>query len=489
MIGRADTIGVFQIESRAQMSMLPRLKPRKFYDLVIEVAIVRPGPIQGKMVHPYLRRRCGQEKEDYPNAAVRKVLEKTLGVPLFQEQAMQLVVVAAGFTPGEADQLRRAMGAWRRRGVMDQFRDKLMGGMAANGYPAEFAERVYQQICGFGEYGFPESHAASFALLVYVSAWIKCYHPAVFCAAIINSQPMGFYAPGQLVADAKKHGVEVRPVDVNHSEWNCTLEPVGSGQESVDSGQWAVSSKEWKLPTDHCPLPTALRLGMRLIRGFSEKHADVIVAARRDGPFGSFEEFARRTGLRSAALKRLGQADAFGSIALDRRTALWRALPERDVANLFSTIDGEETSAVLPEMAPYDEVRADYHTAGLTLRQHPMSFLRTALDKLRVTPAVQLQSEENGRFLRVAGVVLMRQRPSTAKGITFVTLEDETGIVNLIVRPNVWARHHRVARTAVAMIAHGRLQHEHGVIHVLVSRLDDLSESVENLHAKSRDFH
>jgi error-prone DNA polymerase len=224
MIGRADTVGVFQIESRAQMSMLPRLKPKKFYDLVIEVAIVRPGPIQGKMVHPYLRRRCGQEKVDYPSEAVRKVLDRTMGVPIFQEQAMQLVVVAAGFTPGEADKLRRAMGAWRRRGVMDQFREKLMTGMAKNGYSTEFAERVYQQICGFGEYGFPESHAASFALLVYVSAWIKCYHPAAFCAAVINSQPMGFYAPAQLIADAKRHGVEVRPIDVNWSEWNCTLE-------------------------------------------------------------------------------------------------------------------------------------------------------------------------------------------------------------------------------------------------------------------------
>jgi error-prone DNA polymerase len=262
------------------------------------------------------------------------------------------------------------------------------------------------------------------------------------------------------VADAKKHGVEVRPVDVNWSEWNCTLEEA-----------------------------PALRLGMRLIRGFSEKYADAIVAARREGPFGSFEEFARRTGLRSAALKKLGQADAFGSLAVGRRTALWRALPERDPASLFSTIDFEETAATLPAMAPYDEVRADYHSAGLTLRQHPMGFLRSALEPLRVTRAVDLQQTRNGKWLRAAGIVLMRQRPSTAKGITFVTLEDETGIVNLIVRPEVWARHHRVAQTAVAMIAHGRLQHEHEVIHVLVSRLEDLSESVAGLEAKSRDFH
>jgi error-prone DNA polymerase len=448
--------------------------------LVIEVAIVRPGPIQGKMVHPYLRRRCGQEAVEYPNDAIREVLNKTLGVPIFQEQAMRLAVVAAGFTPGEADALRRAMGAWRRRGVMDQFREKLLRGMAANGYSQEFAERFYQQICGFGEYGFPESHAASFALLVYVSAWIKCYHPAAFCAAIINSQPMGFYAPAQLIADAKKHGVEVRPVDVNWSEWNCTLEEGVRAEAEAQRGATADLPRR---------ASASLRLGMRLIRGFSEKYADIITAARREGPFGSFEEFARRTGLRSSALKRLGRADAFGSLALDRRVALWRALPERDPASLFHGLDGEEPPTVLPQMAPYDEVRADYHAAGLTLRKHPMSFLRSALDKLRITPAVQLQNTKNGRFLRVAGVVLMRQRPSTAKGITFVTLEDETGIVNLIVRPEVWARHHRVARTAVAMIAHGRLQHEHGVIHVLVSRLDDLSESVEHLHAKSRDFH
>jgi error-prone DNA polymerase len=466
MIGRADTVGVFQIESRAQMSMLPRLKPKTFYDLVIEVAIVRPGPIQGKMVHPYLRRRCGQEQVEYPNEAIRRVLGKTLGVPIFQEQAMQLVVVAAGFTPGEADKLRRAMGAWRRRGIMDQFRDKLLSGMAANGYAAEFAERVYQQICGFGEYGFPESHAASFALLVYVSAWMKCYHPAAFCAAIINSQPMGFYAPAQLVADAKKHGVEVRPVDVNHSEWNCTLEP-NTRAEGINP----------------------LRLGFRLIRGFRETQAEAIVAARGDRPFGSFEEFARRTGLSSAVLKRLGQADAFGSLAVDRRTALWRALPQREPPNLFSAAQFEEVPAALPEMAPYSEVLADYRTAGLTLRQHPISFLRDALNKLKITPAVRLQSVRNGKWLRVAGVVLMRQRPSTAKGITFVTLEDETGIVNLIVRPNVWERHHRVARTAIAMIAHGRLQHEHGVIHVLVSRLEDLSESVAELEASVRNFH
>ncbi len=468
MIGRADTIGVFQIESRAQMSMLPRLRPKCFYDLVIEVAIVRPGPIQGKMVHPYLRRRCGEEAVEYPNDAIRAVLEKTLGVPIFQEQAMRLAVVAAGFSPGEADQLRRAMGAWRRKGVMEQFQKKLLDGMAANGYAREFAERVFQQICGFGEYGFPESHAASFALLVYVSAWIKRYHPAAFCAAIINSQPMGFYAPAQLVADARKHGVEVRPVDVNFSDWDCTLEPM-SGNDSS--------------------LPTALRLGMRLIHGFSQKYADAIVAARRDGPFRSFEEFARRTGLRSAALKKLGRADAFRSLALDRRGALWQALPPRETAGLFAGLDEREAAAPLPAMSDYAEVLADYGSAGLTLRPHPVSFHRPALDRLRITPAVQLQTAKNGGWLRVAGIVLLRQRPSTAKGITFVTLEDETGMVNLIVRPDVWERFRRVARTAVAMIARGRLQREHDVIHVLVSRLEDMSEQLENISTKSRDFH
>lgn len=465
MMQRADTIGVFQIESRAQMSMLPRLKPKEFYDLVIEVAIVRPGPIQGKMVHPYLRRRQGLEPVEFPSEAVKSVLEKTMGVPIFQEQAMKLAIVAAGFTPGEADQLRRAMGAFRRRGIIENFRDKLINGMLERGYTQDFAERVYQQICGFGEYGFPESHAASFALLVYVSAWIKCHHPAAFCAGIINSQPMGFYAPAQLVADAKKHSVEVRPIDVNHSDWDCTLEPLAASRL------------------------TALRLGFRLVRGLAQRYVDQIVEARKAGPFRTFSEFIRRTGLRAAVLKRLSLADAFGSLEMDRRTTLWRALPERGPLTLFDEVDQPETPVTLPPMTALENVLADYTNAGLTLRQHPVSFLRSLLDEMKIVPAVKLLSMKTDRRLKVAGIVLLRQRPSTANGITFVTLEDETGMVNLIIRRQIWERYRKVARQATAMIAHGILQNEAGVIHVLVNRLEDLSARLSDLTIKSRDFH
>jgi error-prone DNA polymerase len=458
MICQADTMGVFQIESRAQMSMLPRLKPRSFYDLVIEVAIVRPGPIQGDMVHPYLRRRVGKEAVDYPDERIREVLEKTLGVPLFQEQAMRLAVVAAGFTPGEADQLRRAMGAWRRRGVMDKFRTKLLEGMKANHYPAEFAERLFKQIQGFGEYGFPESHAASFALLVYVSAWLKNYYPAAFAAALINSQPMGFYAPAQLVADARKHGVRALSVDVNFSDWDCTLEE------------------------------SALRLGFRLIQGFRRADAEVIALARKSGTFDSFDAFARRTGLGRGALKRLAQADAFRSLPLDRRGALWRALPERDELPLFAHLDSEEPPAPLPLMTAFQEVLADYGSAGLTLREHPVHFLRPHLDRLRVTPAAKLTELKTGKAVTVAGIVLIRQRPSTARGITFVTLEDETGIVNLIVRPEIWERYRTAARSAVVMLASGYLQNEENIIHVLTTRIEDLSRTMEKLETTSRDF-
>ena len=484
MICAADTVGVFQIESRAQMSMLPRLRPRKFYDLVIEVAIVRPGPIQGKMVHPYLRRRRGEEPVDYPDERIRDVLKKTLGVPLFQEQAMRLAVVAAGFTPGEADRLRRAMGAWRRRGVMDQFRQKLIDGMAANGYAPEFAERVFQQICGFGEYGFPESHAAAFALLVYVSAWLKHYHPAAFCAALLNSQPMGFYAPAQLVADAKRHGVEVRPIDVNFSAWDCTLE-VGNREQGTGNRDRASASSLFPVP---CSLSPILRLGLRLVRGLSQKHAERIVACRAEEKFTSFADFTRRTGLRSGALKKLGRADAFGSLKLDRRAALWRSLPERERASLFDGIEVEEVPAALPAMSPFAQVLADYSSAGLTLRQHPLSFLRRWLDELNIVPAARLLQMDNGCRLKVGGLVLLRQRPGTANGITFVTLEDETGTVNLIVRKEIWERDHRAARAAVALLAHGTLQREAEVTHVLVTRLEDLSPRLAELHIHSRDF-
>jgi error-prone DNA polymerase len=461
MIQQADTIGVFQIESRAQISMLPRLKPNCYYDLVIEVAIVRPGPIQGDMVHPYLRRRAGEEEVTYPNDEIRAVLHKTLGVPLFQEQAMKLAVVAAGFTPGEADQLRRAMAAWRRPGVIEEFRTKLIEGMLEKGLSEKFAENVFKQIKGFGEYGFPESHAASFALLAYVSSWIKCHYPAEFCAALINSQPMGFYAPAQLVRDAQQHDVEIRPVDVNHSCWDCTLEA------------------------------GAVRLGLRMLRGLGERAAIAIEQARCDGPFPSLEDFSQRTKLNPATVNRLARADAFGSLALDRRQSLWRSLGQRqEVRPLFEDADffdsDEELAVSLPMMSPRDEVLADYQTAGLSLKAHPVSFYRTRLTQLKVLSAAELAHREDGQFVRVGGLVLVRQRPGTAKGITFVTLEDETGQANLIIRMDVWERFYKVARTATAFIAHGRLQKQEQVIHVLVTKLENMAIA---LRSQSRDFH
>jgi error-prone DNA polymerase len=463
MIQRADTIGVFQIESRAQMSMLPRLRPKEFYDLVVEVAIVRPGPIQGKMVHPYLKRRCGQEPVDYPSQAVRDVLEKTLGVPLFQEQAMKLVVVAAGFTPGESDQLRRAMGAWRRTGVINQFEQKLIQGMLKNGYTEEFARSLFRQIEGFGSYGFPESHAASFALLVYVSAWIKCHYPAVFLAAILNSQPMGFYGPAQLVADARREGVEVLPADVNHSDCDCTLE---------------------HRPADGM---LAVRLGWTTVKGLSQSAAETVVKTRERGPFTSYGDFVARTGLTSAALSRLAAADAFRSLDLSRRPAYWMALATAPPEPLFTDLADEDVP-LLPHLSLSEEVIHDYHAQGLSLRGHPFSPLRELLNKQAVVPASSLHSLKANRRYRVAGLVLLRQRPGTAKGITFMTLEDETGTVNLIVRPDVWERYRRAASQARALVVTGVLQKQEGVIHVIVHQLQDITEQLPNLGHISRDF-
>ncbi len=477
MISRADTMGVFQIESRAQMSMLPRLRPRCYYDLVIEVAIVRPGPIQGQMVHPYLRRRAGEETVTYPNEEIRQVLHKTLGVPIFQEQAMRLAVVAAGFTPGEADQLRRAMGAWRRPGLIDQFRRKLLDGMLARGLSATFADQVFRQIRGFGEYGFPESHAASFALLVYVSAWLKRYHPAAFAAALINSQPMGFYAPAQLIRDARQHGVEVRPVDVNFSSWECTLEESGA------------SSCEAKPPSGHSRL--SVRLGLLLVSGLPRAAAEAVEEARARGAFSSIHDFARRTRLGRAVIVRLAQADAFGSLGRGRRPALWDALAQEPMGAsqpLWEHQQADESTPELPVMPPQEEVHADYRSCGLSLKAHPLSFHREELDRLRAVPASRLASLSNHRYVRVAGLVLMRQRPSTAKGITFVTLEDETGTINLVVHQTVWQRFYEIARTSPAWLAEGRLQIKDSVVHVVVSHLADLSQQLRGLKTQSRDF-
>ena len=460
MISRADTLGVFQIESRAQMSMLPRLRPKEFYDLVIEVAIVRPGPIQGNMVHPYLRRRAGEEPVTYPNDEIYEVLKKTLGVPLFQEQAMRLAVVAAGFTPGEADQLRRAMAAWRRPGIIEEFRKKLIDGMLAKGLSSEFSERLFNQIRGFGEYGFPESHAASFALLAYVSAWLKYHYPAAFCAAIINSQPMGFYAPAQLVRDARQHGIEVLPVDVNFSQWDCTLEE------------------------------KAVRLGMRMVVGLPRAQAALVEQTRLAGPFRSMDDFVHRSRVRPSIVKLLAGADACGSLALNRRQSLWQSLSqEAQPQPLFDGLSHAETPIELPALDAEEEVFADYRSAGLSLKGHPVSFFRSRMNQLGIVPAARLADLPDGRFIRVGGLVLVRQRPSTAKGITFVTLEDETGVANLIVRMDVWERFYQAARTASALLAHGRLQKHEEVIHVLATRLENLAGRLSQMKSQSRDFH
>lgn len=465
-ISAADTLGVFQIESRAQMTMLPRLQPRTFYDLVIEVAIVRPGPIQGDMVHPYLRRRQGVEAVEYPSEAVRGVLEKTLGVPLFQEQVMRLAVVAAGFTPGEADQLRRAMAAWKKSGQLEKFQRKLIDGMQANGYALEFAERLTRQIEGFGEYGFPESHAASFALLVYASAWMKVYYPAVFAAALLNSQPMGFYAPAQILRDAREHGVEVRPVDVNFSDWDCTLE---------DGGR-------------------AVRLGMRLVKGLGEASAWALEAARE--AYGHFEQVSdtwQRSGLPAEALKMLAKADAFGSCGLSRQQGLWqvKALPERDLGLLDRAPVRDEQLPLLPEVSPLREVFRDYGRTGLSLKAHPMTFLRERMIQRRVLPGAEVkngQQTPHGARAAVAGLVLFRQRPSTAGGTIFMTIEDETARVDLILRKRIHEQFKAATFMSTAVLARGRVERNGRVVHVLVDELEDLSRHLSRLTHKSRDF-
>lgn len=490
MICAADTVGVFQIESRAQMTMLPRLKPRCWYDLVIEVAIVRPGPIQGDMVHPYLRRRDGLEKESYPTKEIEQVLKRTLGVPIFQEQAMKLAVVAAGFTPGEADQLRRAMGAWRKTGVIEKFKDKLMKGMMEKGLTGKFAENVFRQLRGFGEYGFPESHAASFAKLVYVSSWLKHYYPAAFTASLLNSLPMGFYGPAQLVSDAQQHNVEVLPVDVNFSDWDCTLE-----NTTADGRPRSPIPKSPEPPSRQVPDSPALRLGLRQISGLPQEAAELMVEERkRGGPFSSVAEFGRRTGLSQSTIAKLSHADAFASLKQCRRSALWQALGQEKTSidqPLLSGLDDQDDDAalLLSDLSPQEEVFEDYRSVGLSLKNHPISFYREELDQLNVTRSGDLDNCRNNQHVRVAGLVILRQRPATAKNITFATLEDETGVANLVIRPDIWARYYKVARTCTGWIAYGKLEKRSGVIHVVVSRIDDLSQQTQELGIKSRDFH
>jgi len=664
MVSDADTVGVFQIESRAQMTMLPRLRPRCFYDLVIEVAIVRPGPIQGGMVHPYLRRRNGEEPVSYPSAALEKVLSKTLGVPLFQEQAMRVAMVGAGFSAAEADQLRRAMAAWKRNGALETFHRKIIEGMTANGYTSDYAEQCFGMLRGFGEYGFPESHAASFALLVYVSAWIKRHHPAAFCCALLNSQPMGFYAPAQIVRDAAEHGVQIRPVDINASGWDCTLEEAGASTEGpglipspgtpgegkgagsssgadqqnvipvgsalrTDSPESETSTSSSALhagakrrqetpitdnahrraapdpdalrdpgrrgvttlhegtstgaacpgvegagantvlvdssvpettvrsadPTSNSsailPLPAlrkagmrvnsltgtkkdphpsplpeyrergpegarrgvnnsavctapskstwgrggpAVRLGLRLVKGLREAHARQIAdsRARLSCPFTSIAQFHRATGIPAHAVRRLAEADAFGSLGLSRRQALWQAMALKDSdAPLFDAISDApaEPAADLPVMPLGSEVMTDYATAGLSLKRHPVSLIREKLAAEKITPADKLPMVPPGRRVKVAGLVLIRQRPATASGVVFITIEDETGVANLIVRPDIFDRYRAAARHSMLLQAEGKVERQGQVIHVLAFRLQDRSELLEGFEARSRDFH
>jgi error-prone DNA polymerase len=459
MIQRADTVGVFQIESRAQMSMLPRLRPESFYDLVIEVAIVRPGPIQGGMVHPYLRRRRGLEPVAYPSAAVQGVLERTLGVPIFQEQVMQLAVVAAGFTPGEADRLRRSMAAWKRKGGLEPFQQRLVQGMLERGYRREFADAIYRQILGFGEYGFPESHSASFALLVYVSAWLKCHHPAVFCAALLNSQPMGFYAPAQLVQDARRHGVEVRPPDVCVSSWDCTLE----------SG--------------------ALRLGLRMVGGLAQAAAARIVAARAQAAIGSVEDLAQRASLDRRDLHCLAAGGALAALAGHRRQAHWAAAGVRREAGVLREAPLRESLLLLPPPGEGEEIVADYASLGLTLGRHPLALLRPRLRALGLMPAAALHARAHGSQGRAAGLVTCRQRPDTASGVIFVTLEDETGCVNVVVWRDVAERQRRTLLGARLLAVEGRIERDGEVVHLIAGQLEDRSALLGRLLAPSRDFH
>ncbi|MDB5430446.1 MAG: error-prone polymerase [Caulobacter sp.] len=497
MLSNADSVGVFQVESRAQMSMLPRLKPKKFYDLVIEVAIVRPGPIQGDMVHPYLRRREGLEPVDFPKPhpdhgpenEVQQVLGKTFGVPLFQEQAMRLAIEAAKFSPEEANSLRRAMATFRNLGDLGVHREKFVGGMTARGYDPDFAARCFKQIEGFGSYGFPESHAISFAILVYVSAWLKCWWPDVFCAAILNSLPMGFYQPAQLVRDALQHGVEVLEPDVLFSDWDCTLEPA----------------------SDPASRYKAVRLGLRQVKGLKQTEAEKLMAARQDGA-ATLHDLARRTGLMNRSWELLAEADAFRSLGMDRRAALWavkglapEARAETDAPLLASLPLFEGAHAELPAISLPEHVAEDYRTTSLSLKAHPVGFFRPLLQRLGCTPAGDLKRLKDGARVAVGGLVLIRQRPGTASGIVFITLEDETGPSNIVVWADRFQANRRVVMSSSFLVVHGRLQSESGVIHIVAERFTDLtgrlvdlreeadlpppSQEIRSRLVKSRDFH
>jgi error-prone DNA polymerase len=466
MLCRGDSLGTFQVESRAQMNMLPRLKPREFYDLVIQVAIVRPGPIQGDMVHPYLRRRSGKEPPEYPSPGpghdpdeLRKVLGRTLGVPIFQEQAMKIAMVAAEFSTKEANELRKAMATFRSRGTIGALEDKMVSRMIKRGYDPEFAARCFNQIKGFGDYGFPESHAASFAHLVYISCWLKCHYPDVFCAALLNSQPMGFYAPAQIVRDAREHQVIVRAADVNYSDWDNTLEPVSPGVFAV-------------------------RLGLRQIDGMRQEMGQRLMDART-APFTDLADLKERARLDAGTMRKLAAADALRSMALDRRQALWDARALRDAPDLplfaGTRDEGAEQRFDLPQMPVCEHVVADYQTTRLSLKAHPMSFLRRSMDKQGYAPTRALQDMRNGRQIKLAGIVLIRQRPGSAKGVCFITLEDETGVANLVVWPKVMAAYRKVIMRARVIDVRGTVQRDADVIHVVAHHLTDRSDALERL--------
>jgi error-prone DNA polymerase len=545
-ISRADTVGVFQIESRAQMSMLPRLKPSRFYDLVIEVAIVRPGPIQGGMVHPYLRRRTGEEPPISPHPCLDPILERTLGVPLFQEQVMQIAMVGAGYTPGEADQLRRDMAAWKKHGRLSRHRERLLRGFAERGISSRFGEQLYQQIHGFGEYGFPESHAASFALLVYASAWLKVRHPAPFVCSLLNSQPMGFYSPSSLVQDAVRHGVEVRPPCVLASDWDYLLEPGGDwgtepgspgGAPIVGGGLGAEPGSPGRAPIvggglgaepgspgrapivggglgaepgspGRAPIvggglgaepgspggapivKDALRLGMRQIRGFGQAAAEAVIAARQEGPFAGVSDLVRRAGLKKNEVEALAEAGALDAFVPSRREALWRARAPR-LEGLFEEVALEEEKDVgLPKMRPAEQLVLDYGRLGLSLTDHPLRHFRDRLEAEGAIMTAALKDRRHGETVRIAGLVVGRQRPATASGVTFVTVEDETGVANVVVRKQLFEESYAAARYAKILLVVGRLERKGGVIHVLAEALERLDvPGKRGLHTRSRDFH
>ncbi len=512
MLCRGDAVGVFQVESRAQMAMLPRLKPRCFYDLVIEVAIVRPGPIQGDMVHPYLERRRNPAAVNYPSPELKRVLERTLGVPIFQEQVMQIAMVAAGFSAGEADQLRRAMAAWRRRGGLEPFRQRLLEGMRERGYPRNFAERIYQQICGFGEYGFPESHAASFALLTYVSAWLKCHHPTAFACALLNSQPMGFYAPAQIINDAKRHGVQVLPVDVRYSGWHSDLANGRAGRRYIADGQpeskhqisntksqtnsndrnsndqnkKANNKPTSKLANQRTSQP-AIHLGLRMIKGFREDVAGRIVHARSQQPFRDVDDLAERAGLDQSALRKLADAGALKGLAGHRHRARWAALGAQRQGDLLAGSEIREQPVQLSVPAAREELIDDYASLGLSLQHHPLKLLRRRLGR-QVLCASALPRQNDGHRIAAAGVVTHRQRPGTASGVVFLSLEDETGTINVIVWPKLLERYRREVLSGRILRVYGRLQNAERVCHLVAERIDSLDSWLAELDSRSRDF-